>query len=218
METLLVEKRRGGRPSRRDAAAMGERILAAATELFLEHGFGATSIDALAAKLRISKRTFYHRFRGKADLFEAVVRRLIAQWGAGIDVEAPTGTLEERLCRTAHDILDVALSSDALTLYRLIVAETPRFPELARVMHAHGTGGGLARLSPLFVDAAPTPEAQRFAAEQFLSLVITVPRRRALGIGEPMTAMERETWVRATVDLFLHGIHVSSKSKRRPAR
>src|SRR5712692_8655749 len=70
----------GGRPSRLESAQLSDRILDVATQLFLGDGFGATSIEAVAKRAGISKRTFYHRFRGKEVLFEAVVRRLIERW------------------------------------------------------------------------------------------------------------------------------------------
>src|SRR6266446_9807488 len=75
----------GGRPSRLESAQLSDRILDVATMLFLSHGFGATSIEAVAKRAGISKRTFYHRFRGKEVLFEAVVRRLIARWTPPLD-------------------------------------------------------------------------------------------------------------------------------------
>src|ERR1700694_2745365 len=83
----------GGRPSRLESAQLSDRILDVATALFLSDGFGATSIEAVAKRAGISKRTFYHRFRGKEVLFEAVVRRLIERWMPPIDAtlfEAPS--------------------------------------------------------------------------------------------------------------------------------
>src|ERR1044072_7704507 len=69
--------RRGGRPSREASEQLRELILDAATELFLAQGFGATTIDAVAQRVRMSKRTFYDRFPDKAALFAAVVHRII---------------------------------------------------------------------------------------------------------------------------------------------
>ena len=57
---------RGGRPSRAEALRLRERILIAATELFLAEGYGSTTIEAVAARAGISKRTFYDRFDDKA--------------------------------------------------------------------------------------------------------------------------------------------------------
>ena len=57
---------RGGRPSRADALQLRERILLAATELFLAEGYGSTSIEAVARHAGVSKRTLYDRFDDKA--------------------------------------------------------------------------------------------------------------------------------------------------------
>src|SRR5918911_4798758 len=75
----------GGRPSRLESARLSDRILDVATALFLGDGFGATSIEAVAKRAGISKRTFYHRFSGKEMLFEAVVRRMIERWSPPFD-------------------------------------------------------------------------------------------------------------------------------------
>ncbi|MBE7220068.1 MAG: TetR family transcriptional regulator, partial [Caulobacteraceae bacterium] len=42
-----LKERRGGRPTRAAAAERDERLLEIATQMFLEQGFDATSIDAL---------------------------------------------------------------------------------------------------------------------------------------------------------------------------
>ncbi len=50
-----------------------DAIVVAATELFLEHGFGDVSMDTIAAKAEVSKRTVYSHFENKAQLFEGVM-------------------------------------------------------------------------------------------------------------------------------------------------
>src|SRR5207302_9606531 len=83
---------RGGRPSRRESALLSDRILEVATGLFLGDGYGATSIEAVARRAHISKRTFYHRFPGKEALFETVLRRLIDRWMPRFDADLPAAT------------------------------------------------------------------------------------------------------------------------------
>lgn len=46
-----------------------EEILRAAAELFMEFGYAATSIDAVAERLGATKGRIYHHYRSKADLF-----------------------------------------------------------------------------------------------------------------------------------------------------
>src|SRR5580765_2914612 len=124
---------RGGRPSRQQAARLGDRILDAATHLFLSHGYGVTSIEAVARRARVSKRTFYHRFDDKPALFVAVVHRIIDGLRPPADMPLLEGDLDEILRRLAGLILRAALSPQAIALNRMIVAESGRFPRLAAV-------------------------------------------------------------------------------------
>jgi TetR/AcrR family transcriptional regulator, mexJK operon transcriptional repressor len=203
-------RRRGGRPSRLESAQLSDRILDVATALFLRDGFGATSIEAVAKRARISKRTFYHRFRGKEMLFEAVVRRLIERWtpsfeAAGLD--APS--LEEGLRRTGEYMLRVALTPQALALHRVVIAEAQRFPGLARILHELGAAAGIERiahdLERRIAAGELRPVDARFAAEQFILMIVSGPRRRALGLGPPIARGELDRWVENTVALFMDG-------------
>src|SRR5262252_4434617 len=119
--TAAAIPRRGGRPSRAQAQQLGERILDVATQLFLAHGYGATSIEAVAQRARISKRTFYHRFADKPALFSAVVHRIIERLRPPAGVPLFQGaSLREILERLAGLMLRAALSPQAVALHRLI--------------------------------------------------------------------------------------------------
>ena len=62
-------------PSLREAqiAQTEERIIAAATELFLENGYVPTTLEAVAKRAEVAARTVYVRFGTKAALFKRVV-------------------------------------------------------------------------------------------------------------------------------------------------
>jgi len=202
---------RGGRPTRAAAERLGEKIIGVATELFLTEGYGATSIETIARRARIAKRTFYLRFADKADLFGAVVHHLVERLRPPNDAALfEGGTLEEILTRLAQIILRAALSREALELHRVILAEAPRFPELAAVVSEQGgRSEAVSRIAALLKRmAAPRTLAPRdatFAAAQFLQMVVALPQRRALGLGQAMTAAELAAWTRDTVALFLTG-------------
>src|SRR4030088_2658761 len=91
---------RAGRPSREQARLLGDRILDNATGLFLEIGYGDTTIELVAEKAKISKRSVDHRYPEKAALFGTVVRRIYGRLGppdvAGLFIG---GSLEEILVR-----------------------------------------------------------------------------------------------------------------------
>jgi AcrR family transcriptional regulator len=50
-------------------------LVDAARELFARDGYADTSLDAVAAKARVTKGAVYHHFHGKPQLFEAVFAR-----------------------------------------------------------------------------------------------------------------------------------------------
>ena len=210
-EQAGVERRSGGRPTLEAARELRERILDIATDMLLSQGYGATSIESIAKRAGVSKRTFYHRFDDKPALMAAVVARVIdsqrpqsyAKLEWGLDLEA-------RLTELASLILHAALSPRVVQLRRLMVAEAERFPELAI---AAAKAGGRQEAESLVIGilkSAP-PKGKRsegelqFAAHQFLQMVVTLPQSRALGMGAPMSELEQDEWITRTIRFFLKG-------------
>jgi TetR/AcrR family transcriptional repressor of mexJK operon len=210
----MPQVRRGGRPSRETSEQLGALILDAATELFLTHGFGATSIEAVAKRVRISKRTFYHRFEDKPALFAAVVHRIIESLRPSTGIPLIEGAnLQAMLERLAALILQAALSPQAIALHRMIVAESARFPDLAAVVAREGATEEAVKLIAGLLDREARPGRLKrvesvFAAHQFLHMVIGLPQRRAMGLGPPMSEQELTEWPRKVVELFLNGCGV----------
>jgi TetR/AcrR family transcriptional repressor of mexJK operon len=182
-------------------------VLDAATDLFLRDGYGTTSLEAVAAAAGVSKRTLYARFSGKAALLQMVVARLVTNWLPAFDAEiGEGGGLRDTLLGSARVMLATALTPQALGLYRLIIAEIERFPELALVMRDAGAAAGTDRLANVMAAAGITDPI--WAAEQFMALVLSVPQRRGLGLGSPLDTAGQEVWVQRAVDLFLDGLPV----------
>ena len=212
---------RGGRPSVAQALELREQILEVATELFLSEGYGSTSIESVAARAGVSKRTFYHRFHDKAELFAAVVHRIIEQIRPAPGVPLLQGaSLHDILRRLAGLLLRAALSPQAISLQRLVTAESARFPNLVRAVYEEGWArqatGLIADLLGRELPAVHLSAEQRtFAAEQFLQMVVTVPQRRIIGLGAPMMESELDEWADAAVALFLEGCRGFASASRR---
>ena len=212
---------RGGRPSRAQSEKLGDHILDTATTLFLTHGYGATSIEEVARRARVSKRTFYHRFEDKQALFGAVVHRIVERLRPGADVPLIEGAdLPAILLRLAQLILQAALSPHAIALHRLIVGESGRFPKLAAVAN-QATDEAVTLIAGLLDREARTGritlEDPRFAARQFLYMVIAMPQRIAMGLGVPMSAKELRDWPHDVVTLFLEGCRWRARAAARRA-
>jgi AcrR family transcriptional regulator len=203
--TANLSARSGGRPTKQDAPLLTERILDAATEIFLREGYGAASLEAVAAAAGVSKRTLYARFAGKPALFQVVVARLVTRWLPAFDAGVGRADgLEASLVAAGRVILATALAPEALALYRLIVAEIGRFPELGRVMQEAGAGIGHERVASLLAGAGIADPG--WAAEQFFVLLLAVPQRRTLGLGRAPDEAAQAEWVRRAVALFLRGV------------
>jgi AcrR family transcriptional regulator len=59
-----------------------DRIVAAAVELFGEHGYDGTSIGAVLESAGVARGALYHHFPSKEALFDAVLERVVAEAAA----------------------------------------------------------------------------------------------------------------------------------------
>src|ERR1700761_5027344 len=59
--------------------AKKQAVITAALRLFLEQGFGATSMDAIAREAGVSKATLYAHVKNKEELFAHIVTSCAAQ-------------------------------------------------------------------------------------------------------------------------------------------
>jgi len=65
---------------------MKEEILKSATEMFLSYGFKSVTMDDIAEKMSISKKTIYTHFSNKTKLIEATTLGMFQCISTGIDV------------------------------------------------------------------------------------------------------------------------------------
>jgi AcrR family transcriptional regulator len=118
---------------RRRKEARPDEILAAALASFAERGFAATRLEDVAARAGISKGTLYLYFKGKEELFEAVVRATLVPNLERLEVltasfEGSSARLLERLLLTIAGVVDSRVGA----IPKLVIAEAGNFPDLAR--------------------------------------------------------------------------------------
>jgi TetR/AcrR family transcriptional repressor of mexJK operon len=121
-----------GREAKRDA------ILEAARKVFMEVGFGTSSMDSIAAEAKVSKQTVYNHFGSKEELFAAMVRYFVEQKLTVFTEAAKSGKPEETLRTIAHNFLDPDVAEQRVAMYRVLMAEGPRFPELGDIFYSAG--------------------------------------------------------------------------------
>lgn len=120
------------RPSRRKVARPGE-LLAAALDLFVEKGFAATRVEAVARHAGVSKGTLFIYFPSKEELFKAVVRENISgrfvEWRA--EFERYEGSTANLLRYCLNSWWKRIGSTQASGITKLMMSEARNFPELA---------------------------------------------------------------------------------------
>src|ERR1700719_189741 len=127
------------RRSRPRGEVRRSQILDTAAQVFLENGYGGATIDLVIERAGASKATVYSFFGGKDGLFAAIVEerveRILSAFG---DPEVVHSDVRHALAHIAQRYMEVAMAPDAVGIWRLIIAEGVRFPELARTFFQFG--------------------------------------------------------------------------------
>lgn len=114
-------------------------ILNNARDLFLAHGFDGTSIDRIAESARVSRQTIYNNFESKEALFRELAGALADHVVQPLlDEEPHSDDIEVTLTALAERGLPLAVLPESLALHRLVVAEAPKFPDVARQIYENG--------------------------------------------------------------------------------
>jgi AcrR family transcriptional regulator len=105
---------------------LGERralLLDAAETVFLDRGFRSATMDGVARRAGMSKKTVYRLFVGKQALFEALLKDRFRNAPMTVeDDDRPLrAVLVDVLCRSVRHIL----TSRQIALLRLVVARAP---------------------------------------------------------------------------------------------
>ncbi len=144
----------GAAPARRrlTPAERLPQLLDAAMEEFAERGYAGASMAAAAARAGVAKALIYHYFPSKADLFKAVVRSCIQP----VFVEAerlvtahpgPRAELLRHLIEFGYARIEA--EHRQRVLFKLLLAEADRFPELAAFYHAEVLSRSLALVTSI---------------------------------------------------------------------
>ncbi|MEO7384005.1 MAG: TetR/AcrR family transcriptional regulator [Novosphingobium sp.] len=204
-------RRSSGRPTREQAEARSEELLDTALDIFLERGFELTTIEMIASRMNMTKRTVYVKFSDKSVLFLAAVGRAIERQVvppatlAGFD----NGNLRQTLEAVARLRISQVMTRNGLRLQHIIQAESYRFPEIfsANVdQSARPVINFVQGVLDRAVGAgtiAPTDTA--LAASTFMSMVVG-GQVRTIVAGYETTPEEIEAKVRFAVGLLLDGL------------
>jgi TetR/AcrR family transcriptional repressor of mexJK operon len=193
----------GGSRSRK-----AEQIFTAAKEIFLEMGYGAASMDAVAARAGVSKATIYVHFANKRALFEAIIRTRGEAVFGDIALGDNQADLRQTLTELGKNYIDLLLSDEALAMYRVVLAEARQQPEVGEAFYQAGPAFGRKRVANYFMDLtargllALTAAEASIVSDLFLSMLANEHHKRSL-FGLPVDKAAQLRTLDTAVDLIV---------------
>ncbi|TAN55835.1 MAG: TetR/AcrR family transcriptional regulator, partial [Magnetospirillum sp.] len=145
--------------------------------------------DGVSGRAGVSKATIYAHFDSKDQLFAAVIRRRCERSAAFAPLDGKTDA-RSTLLLVGRRLLDLLLQPDTLAMYRVVVAEAVRQPDLARAFYESGPGAGKAQIAAVIADLHQRGELTVAdpwqAADLFTGLLRTdLFMRTLLGLPQP---------------------------------
>jgi TetR/AcrR family transcriptional regulator of autoinduction and epiphytic fitness len=185
-----------------------DAIVQAAIVEFRANGFEATSVDKVAARAEVSKRTLYNHFPSKDELFAAILHVLWESSASQLDrAFEPGRPVRDQLLELLHGKLAMLADESFLALARVAIAAGLHSPERAQGIVARlgeKDGGMLDWMRSAQKHGALKEGEAGQAVKQLECLVKGVAFWPQVAMGQPrLTLPAQKKLAVATVDLFL---------------
>ena len=188
-----------------------QAILDAAKRTFLAQGYSGASVEAIAEAAPVSKPTLYNHFKGKQELFAAVIAaQCESLLGTLCSVQTEISDPAAGLKAIAGAFVDLVYADEALQLYRLIIAEQQHFPELGELVYRTGAEPVLKQLAAYLRELGACAALRIADVESSSRLLLGMLKgdehfRCLLGLQPGLNEAEKAHLVDAAVSLFLKG-------------
>jgi AcrR family transcriptional regulator len=215
-------RRTGGRPDQQGVADLELRLIETAAKLFTQQGYDATSIDQIASEAGIGKPTIYRRYPTKDRLFMAVFTEhlfglFLEGWTARMDVfaneaEVRSGSALGALKQICRIVLELVLDPDAVSIYRLLIAEERRSTLSTKELEASILvfEGVIFRQIEAAQRAGELPSRlSPHAGHALLSMLSGWAHKQTLLLGVVVKAEERDAYFECAWSLFLDGANAA---------
>jgi TetR/AcrR family transcriptional repressor of mexJK operon len=205
----IPEGRQGAIPARAGSTpdeAKRRQLIEMAEEVFLEKGYHAATVDEIARRAGMSKKTIYVMFDSKAALFDALLSARLAPLAAPLpdDGRPLADILNDFLTGVAR----LVLSPRHIALTRLMIAESPRSPDievaLTRQAVCNGDGALEVWLARQATRGVLTCEDAREAASMLFGMSVgELMLNQLVKSRSPLHEPDIARRIRASVRIFL---------------
>jgi TetR/AcrR family transcriptional regulator, regulator of autoinduction and epiphytic fitness len=186
-------------------ANKAEAILIGAMQEFMACGYAAASMDRIAVAAGVSKPTLYSYFQGKEGLFTALIQQMSQSDRILDEARFLQQPIRDSLKLMANDFLD-KFSGDRplLTLFRLIIGESGRFPDLAQTFVRNFEKPTLEKMSYLFAHHPDlTISDPEITARFFVGSIVHYVIVQEILHGREILPLERDRFVDGLIDLIV---------------
>lgn len=206
---------RTGRPTSEESRQLDQLVIREALQLFLERGYDGASMEAVAQRAGISKRTLYARYGDKSELFLDALRWSMKDWvekqPRAIDFSKET--LESALLKVAKSLLDQALHPTYIKLGRIVAAKAEAFHEEQSYNYDMARSPRIRAVLDVLnayrdeLDEACLQQPE-ITAELFVSLISGIPARLA-SFGTIRKSRYEQQRIKLAVQLFAKSLRKS---------
>jgi TetR/AcrR family transcriptional repressor of mexJK operon len=184
------------------------KILDAAAELFTSKGYERTSLEQVAIEAGVSKQTIYNNFPSKEALLRECIQLRCEEariTGEGLDYSLVPAQF---LAMFAERFISTLTEGQPLAMYRLVMTESPRHPEVGLSFYESGPEPIMAALTEYLERATQRGELlmeePRMASAQFLFMIKGFSMDAALMcLSEESVPYTKAEYVKHCCDAFL---------------
>jgi len=198
-------------------------ILQTALQLFGQAGYTGTTMDEIAHRLGLSKAALYQYFKSKEEIFATLVRETkIMTMITNLPEREPTGELSVFIKELGLEFMEMYNEPEKLNLLRMIICESPRFPELGRLIFDQTVDQANNKVASYLQKAQEAGRVgdinPKFAARAFLGMLLSFVIVDKLIINSDGEEFPQQEIVAGAVEIFLNGIGEGKRPKKKEER
>lgn len=188
--------------------AKRRQILEGANGVFMELGFDAASMGAIARAAGVSKGTLYVYFDSKEALFAAMIADERARLKGHLDLDADDPDVAASLRRTGRKLVAFIVRPANIRAVRTVMGISERIPAVGRAFYEDGPGRGIDKFTR-FIEAHAragrliAPDPRLAAAQLQMLLQAGLVNELLYDVREPPDEAEIAAHVDAAVATFL---------------
>ncbi len=187
-------------------------IIEGARLTFLEKGFEQASMDDIAKRAGVSKRTVYANFGSKEELFSGLMDQVCKSKRDEVQLAInPELDIEDALIDLGERFLSMIFEQEGVILFRMLIGNATAFPDIGEQFFNQGPKEVSEEVAAYLQDSADRGlieiEDAQISAEALLASMFGAQQIRMLITNTPPPdAARRSAMVKTAVSQFLKGV------------